>query len=409
MSKISYPTWCLFAIALLLGINLSLQSARADDTGSAIATDSARPDNCLTAPPVPMPKGEHWYYRTDRQNGRKCWSLHATPLVHHAAARPQTKTATSATNKKPAAPAEVEPPPPTSTQEPVLEFAAPPSPPTDALPAPEAASVAAPWPAPTADAAPDAAAVPFAGAPPPGPADGVQPQPHVEILRTEPVGAPAQQQAAQPSAPAAQVAPDAQAAQPSAPAAQGGTTTVDKAMSTDSADTVPSNTGSAAKDAAVPEAGPDAERGKSDVTQQEPAATPSLADTIATLQPTELFFLLAIGLSAVVFLVAIASRIAAMRREPIITEYSDSAWRNDRIDPRRLEAPQFADEAMDEQWTDQEQNVPFIDPQGPDDPHEEQRWIEQPALTRKSAAAFSAPSAPDPKSLEPVLRILRQS
>jgi hypothetical protein len=260
--------------------------------------------------------------------------------------------------------------------------------------------------------------VPFAGAPQAGPADGVRPQPHVEILRTEPVGVPTQQ-AAQPSAPSAQAAPDAQAPQPSTPAAQaaqpnaqdahGGTTTVDKATSTDSADTVPSNTGSEAKDAAVPEAGPDVERGKPNAAQPEPAETPSLADTIATLQPTELFFLLAIGLSAVVFLVAIASRIAAKRREPIITEYPDSAWSHDQFDPPRLEAPQFADEAMDEQRTDQEQNVPFFDPQGLDDPHEEQSWIEQPARTRKPTAAFSAPSAPDPKSLEPVLRILRQS
>jgi hypothetical protein len=205
-------------------------------------------------------------------------------------------------------------------------------------------------------------------------------------------------------APDAQAAPDAQGAQPSARDAQGGSTTVDKATSTDSADTVPSNTGSEAKDAAVPEAGPDAERGKPDAAQPESAETPSLADTIATLQPTELFFLLAIGLSTVVFLVAIASRIAAKRREPIITEYPDSAWSNDQVDPPRLEAPQFADEAMDEQWTGQEQNVPFIDPQGLDDPHEEESW-----LTRKPTAAFSAPSAPDPKSLEPVLRILRQS
>jgi hypothetical protein len=45
---------------------------------------------------------------------------------------------------------------------------------------------------------------------------------------------------------------------------------------------------------------------------------------------------------------------------------------------------------MDEQWIDEEQDVPFIDPQ---------------ALASSSAA----PSEPDPTSLEPVLRLLRQA
>jgi hypothetical protein len=463
MSKISNPIWSLFATALLLGINLSLQSARSEeaDSSRANATDSASADNCLAAPTA-TPKGQHWYYRTERQKGRKCWSLHeGGPVVHHTAARPHSKAATSAgsaaaTHNKPAAPEEAVPPtntqdsafevaapPPAPThpqpapeaafvaatwpdvaaeaepgaaavpfagapQNSAFEVAAPPPAPTHAQPAPEAASVAATWPDVAAEAEPGAAAVPFAGAAPAGPADGVRPQPHVQILRTEPVGVPTHQ-AAQPSAPAAQVAPDAQAAQPSAPAAQGGSTAAGNATSTDSADTVRSNAGSAAKDAAVPEVGPDAERGESDAAQRQPAETAGLAEKIATLQPTELFILLAIGLSTLVFLVAIASRIVAKRREPIITEYADPAWSNDHFHPPRLEAPQFADEAMDEQRTDEERDVPFIDPQGLDDPHQQQSWIKQPALTSKSTGAFSAPSAPDPKSLEPVLRILRQS
>jgi hypothetical protein len=92
----------------------------------------------------------------------------------------------------------------------------------------------------------------------------------------------------------------------------------------------------------------------------------------------------------VVFLIAIASRIAAKRREPFITDYPDSAWSNERFDPPQVDDTQFADEVMDEQWIDEEQDVPFIDPQ---------------ALASSSAA----PSEPDPKGLEPVLRILRQA
>jgi hypothetical protein len=114
----------------------------------------------------------------------------------------------------------------------------------------------------------------------------------------------------------------------------------------------------------------------------------------------------------VIFLIAIATRIAAKRREPIITDYPVSAWSNDQFDPPLADDTQFANEAMDEQWIDEEQDAPFIDPQGLDDLHE-QDWIEQPPPARTnrkaSAASRSEPSRPDPKSLEPVLRILRQA
>jgi hypothetical protein len=235
-----------------------------------------------------------------------------------------------------------------------------------------------------AEAGPPAtAAVPVADAPPPaGPTDGVQPQPHIEILRIVPVGVPTQE-AAQPSAPAAQVAP----------ATQGGSaTTVSNGASMGNADAVAALSRSDVKNAAsaVHEAEPDAERSGTDAAQQKLAEAPGLADTIATLQPTEMFFLLAIGLSMVVFLIAIASSIAAKRREPFITDYPDSAWSNERFDPPQVDDNQFADEVTDEQWIDEEQDVRFIDPQ---------------ALASPSAA----PSEPDPEGLEPVLRILRQA
>jgi hypothetical protein len=228
--------------------------------------------------------------------------------------------------------------------------------------------------------------VPVADAPPPaGPTDGVQPQPHVEILKTVPVGVPTQE-AAQPSAPAAQVAP----------AAQGGSATaVSNGASMGNADAVVS--GSDVKNAAsaVHEAEPDAERSGSDAAQQKPAEAPGLADTIATLQPTEMFFLLAIGLSMVVFLIAIASRIAAKRREPFITDYPDSAWSNDRFGPPQVDDTHFANEAMDELWIDEERDVP----------------LQRPRTNRNksSASSSAAPSEPDAKSFEPVLRILRQA
>ena len=39
--------------------------------------DTARADNCLTAPNSSAPQGSHWYYRTDRANQRKCWYFRA--------------------------------------------------------------------------------------------------------------------------------------------------------------------------------------------------------------------------------------------------------------------------------------------------------------------------------------------
>lgn len=270
-------------------------------------------------------------------------------------------------------------------------------------PALEAASAAATMPMAAAEATPPAtSAAPLADAPPPaGPPDGVQPQPHIQILRTVPIGL-STQQAAQPSAPATQVAPAAQS---------GSTTAVSNATSTGDAAAVPSNTGSDAKNAAsaVHNAGPDAEGSGSDDAQQKPA--PGLADTIATLQPTEMFFLVAVGLSMVVFLIVIASRIAAKRREPIITDYRDAAWSNDRSDLPRVDNTRFADEAMDEEWIDEEQDVPRIDPQGVDGLHE-QDWTERPLparSNRRKSASSAAPSGPDPKGFGPVLRILRQA
>jgi hypothetical protein len=376
MAKVSNPILSLLAATLLLfGINLSLQSARADET------DSTRADSCIVVHSASAPPGQHWYVRAEK-NGLKCWYLHAgAPLVHHAAARRRAKAATRATHKKPAA----------------REVAAPAPPPMNAEPAFEAAPAVATV---AAEVGPRATAAPADAPPRAGPTHGVQPQPHVEILRIVPVGVPTQE-AAQPSAPAAQVAP----------ATQGGSATAVSNGTSRNADAVVS--GSDVKNAAsaVHEAVPDAERDGPDAAQQKPAEAHGL-DTIATLQPTEMFLLLAIWLSMVVFLIAIASRIAAKRREPTITAYPDSAWSNDRFDPPQVNDTRFADEAMDEQWIDEEQDVPFIDPQTLDDLNE-QDWIKQrpsARTNRNKASASSSVALPEPgsKSLEPVLRILRQ-
>jgi hypothetical protein len=38
---------------------------------------AARATDCLAAPGSPAPANSHWYYRTDRTQGRKCWYLRA--------------------------------------------------------------------------------------------------------------------------------------------------------------------------------------------------------------------------------------------------------------------------------------------------------------------------------------------
>jgi hypothetical protein len=45
--------------------------------GVGVPMNTARADDCLTAPNSPAPAGSHWYFRTDRAKQRNCWYLHA--------------------------------------------------------------------------------------------------------------------------------------------------------------------------------------------------------------------------------------------------------------------------------------------------------------------------------------------
>ena len=70
--RISIPICIAAAAALLVsGIGTDLQA-------------TTRANDCLTAPNASSPRGQHWYYRIDLPNNRKCWYLHA-PLMHRAA------------------------------------------------------------------------------------------------------------------------------------------------------------------------------------------------------------------------------------------------------------------------------------------------------------------------------------
>lgn len=82
---------------------------------TGVPANTARADDCLAAPNTDAPKGQHWYYHTDRKKGRKCWFLRALQGTHADAAKkpatvgnapplpplkPQSTSASSATTRE---------------------------------------------------------------------------------------------------------------------------------------------------------------------------------------------------------------------------------------------------------------------------------------------------------------------
>lgn len=61
--------------------------------GIGLPTNTARADDCLTAPNSPAPEGSHWYYRTDRATQRECWYVRATDQPAQNAAAQATSDA----------------------------------------------------------------------------------------------------------------------------------------------------------------------------------------------------------------------------------------------------------------------------------------------------------------------------
>jgi hypothetical protein len=58
--------------------------------------NTARADDCLTAPNSPAPQGTHWYYHVDRTNQRKCWYARASSQPAQQAAAQATSEAAHA-------------------------------------------------------------------------------------------------------------------------------------------------------------------------------------------------------------------------------------------------------------------------------------------------------------------------
>jgi hypothetical protein len=56
-------------------------------------------EECLAAPKSYAPPGRHWYYRSDRAKGRKCWYLGAAGLRTHQAAPQESRPAAPPVDK----------------------------------------------------------------------------------------------------------------------------------------------------------------------------------------------------------------------------------------------------------------------------------------------------------------------
>jgi hypothetical protein len=81
---------------VVLAVAASSLSVQPGSAQTAKAKDQAKADECQSRPGASTPRGSHWYYRLDRQSGRRCWYLgpanqkmrQAAPAEPRAAATP---------------------------------------------------------------------------------------------------------------------------------------------------------------------------------------------------------------------------------------------------------------------------------------------------------------------------------
>ena len=70
--------------------------------GVAAPAETARVDDCLSAPNSAAPQGSHWYYRLDRATKRKCWYVRALGQPAQQAAAPVTIVPATSLHSTPA-------------------------------------------------------------------------------------------------------------------------------------------------------------------------------------------------------------------------------------------------------------------------------------------------------------------
>ena len=70
--------------------------------GVAAPAETARADDCLSAPNSAAPQGSHWYYRLDRATKRKCWYVRALGQPAQQTAAPATMGPATSLHSTPA-------------------------------------------------------------------------------------------------------------------------------------------------------------------------------------------------------------------------------------------------------------------------------------------------------------------
>jgi hypothetical protein len=157
--------------------------------GVGVPTNTARADDCLTAPNSPAPAGSHWYFRTDRAKQRNCWYLHTPDQPPQPAAAQAISDAPPATHtiafKKPATASPSAPSVNTSPG----DSAAPPLPPVKPQGAPMSSATTDQPVRQSAQEGSSATSIPDAPAPQANPSSstqGAEPAPATATVRPDP-------------------------------------------------------------------------------------------------------------------------------------------------------------------------------------------------------------------------------
>jgi hypothetical protein len=287
----------------------------------SMPVDVAHADDCLAAPNSPAPQGSHWYYHMDWAKQRKCWYLRAPG---------QPSEQTAAQVEPEAAPSASVPPPSIAT--PV------------AVPPVGAANSATPG-----DGAPSLPRVKMLSV-------KRQPAPTISAMTNEPLRRNAPEESAAPSV-SPTLVPQEDAAQtgvrPPAPAPAVATVWPDPPLAIAAPTARNSITVS-------DDAGDGSFRPKADAlisadaqsTGQHAAAVSTAPRQLPPATPAEMLLPVALGLAAAALLSRLIMKLAAARREPIVTYYAQSEWIDENLAPRVLDDQGQDDQGQDDQGQD---------------------------------------------------------
>jgi hypothetical protein len=321
--------------------------------GIGVPTNTARADDCLTAPNSPAPEGSHWYYRTDRATQRKCWYVRATDQPAQQAAAPAAsdaapapalkKSANSASAPMSMSPGDGAAPtlPPAKPQRASMSGAT-----TDELPR-QSAQKGSPAPSTT----PATASTPMSIIS----GDSTPSSPRIKVLAVKNQDAPVSgatadqpvQQSAQKDSPLSSIAEDP-AVQPSpssqtsdqgaAPAPATGPAWPDPVVTT-----LKTPEPSAAPSDARTESGqPTADVRASDSVERtaQGSAPVTKAEMGGSSWPIAIFPVAALGLVVAGFLLRIVMKISVGRRQPVVVDRRDFDWIDDQYE-HELREDQF--------------------------------------------------------------------